>query len=66
MNRFTKAAAVLSAALILSIAGCAPLTPEQREYNLRVFDMINQRQMNQENAGAIRSLGCIGRRYCYY
>ena len=64
-NRFAETAAVLSAALIFSIAGCAPLTPEQREYDLRVFEMFNQRQMNQEFSGAVPSLGCNVRDYCY-
>ncbi len=60
-------------ALTTALAGCAggrPLTPEeayyQREHNMRVFQMFREGQMNIERAGAIRSLGCIGRRYCYY
>jgi hypothetical protein len=70
MNKLTITTAALAVTIILSASGCRTLTPEeaayQREYNLRVFQMFQQGQMNLNTSGAIRHLGCNVRDYCYY
>ena len=68
MRKFTKV--TVAAAIILSASGCRTLTPEeaayQREFIFRTVQMQGQWQMNNQNAQAIRSIGCSLRDNCYY
>jgi hypothetical protein len=68
MNRLINIS--VAAAIILSASACRTLTPEeaayQREFILRAVQMQGEWQMNNQNAQAIRAIGCGLRDYCYY